>query len=693
MCARALEGGLELRWVLRLYDERPFLLLRLEAANRGRESIRLDSFTLLAGTAFPALAGEPSGFFVAGWHDWVFTGFRGARQRSVRSALAPLTGPMHFDPALPTGRRPGEFWSSGWGVLVGREQGLVAGFVTQADQFGRVRAVCRKGGSRLELTAAADGVPLDPGESLASEWGYLQPVDLPHEEALACYAEATAREMHPRVPAEPPPLKWTHWYRFFQDIDEEKFLANVRDVAALRGRLPFRTAQLDDGYQAAWGDWLECNERFPRGLQVLAREVRACGLIPGLWLAPFAVQPGSRLERGHPEWLLRDGHGRPVRAGHLYSFSGRALDLSHPGALEHVRRMGETLRQWGFGFIKADFCYAGALPGARFDPRVTRAQGLRRGLSALRAGIGEETFLLGCGCPFGPAIGIVDAMRVGPDTAPSWHPELWSAAWTRPLLRRERSVPSLRNTMRHTMAHSALHRRWWWNDPDCLLVREESSRLTADEVRSAVSLLGLSGGMVISSDEVARLSPQRRGWLALATPILSPGGRSLDMLEREMPELYDLPVRTGWGSWHVALVANWTDRPRRGSLELARLGLPPEEPVHLFDFWNHSHVRHQGPLVDLGRLEPHASRLLRICPAPAAVLVGSTLHITQGLEVSSIRSGTDAGRLQVELRDLGRSVEGELWFVRADGELRAVPVKVSGPAVIDVDLGRPPRPG
>ena len=590
----------------------------------------------------------------------MFTGFRRADQRDVRSALAALSGPMHFDPALPVSRRPGEFSSSGWGALVGARQALVAGFVTQWDQFGRVRAACRAEGSPLELACGADGVPLDPGEEMASEWGYLEAVDLPHPEPLGGFAEAAAREMRPRVPAEAPPLKWTHWYRFFQDIDEGRFLANARELAGLRGELPFRTAQLDDGYQAAWGDWLECNARFPHGLASLAREVRASGLTPGLWLAPFAAQPGSRLEREHPQWLLRDIRGKPVRAGWLYSFHGRALDLSHPGALEHVQRLGEQLRAWGFGFVKADFCYAGALPGARFDPRVTRAQALRRGLAALRAGIGEETFLLGCGCPFGPGIGIVDAMRVGPDTAPSWHPELWSAPWTRLFLRRERSVPSLRNNMRQTMAHSALHRRWWWNDPDCLLVRPGNTRLTANEVQAAVGLIGLSGGMVISSDEVARLPPERRRWIALLSPVLSPGGRALDMLEREMPELYDLPVRTAWGSWHVALVANWGDRPCRRRLELARLGLPPDQPVDVFDFWSRSCFRHRGPDLDLGRIEPHASRLLRICPATAAApgLVGSTLHITQGMEIIGVRQGPRPGHLEVELRDLGRRVEG-----------------------------------
>jgi len=685
LSARAPVNGLVLRWVFRLYDERPFLLLRLEAANRGRDRLFVDRFTPLSGRGL-----QGTGFLKAGWHDWVYAGFRRAGQRDVRSLLAPGSGPMHFDPALPIGRRPGEFWSSGWGVLAGAGRALAAGFVTQAEQFGQVPAACRRG--LLELIAPADGVPLEPGEELASEWGYFEALELPHPEPLAGFAEAAARAMRPRVPTEAPPLTWTHWYRFFQDIDEERFLANVREIAARGASLPFRTAELDDGYQAAWGDWLECNSKFPSGLEGLAREVRARGLTPGLWLAPFVVQPGSRLEREHPEWLLRDRRGRPVGAGFFYSFFGHALDLSHPGALEHVRLLGERLRGWGFGFLKADFCYAGALPGARSDPRVTRAQALRRGLQALRAGIGEEAFLLGCGCPFGPAVGVVDAMRVGPDTAPAWHPELWSLPWTRALLRRERSVPSLRNNLRHTLVHSALHRRWWWNDPDCLLVRADPTRLTEPEVQSAVGLLGLSGGMVISSDEVARLSPERRRWLELLTPILSPGGRALDLLEGEMPELYDLPVQTEWGAWHVVLAANWADRPRRKVLELARLGLPAEEPVHVFDFWNRSYARHQGARLDLGPLEPHASRLLRLCPLgrqPAPCLVGSTLHVTQGLEIALLRAEPDreAGvRVRVELKDLGRSVEGELGVARPGGQAQAVPVRARGAFVLEAEL-------
>ncbi len=696
--------GLRLSLSMRLYERRPFLLLRLTAENAGPERFFLERFVLARGAVFFAGAEAAAadraarGFFKAGWHDWVFAGFREAGRRDVRSLLKPWSGKMHFDPELPIGRRRGEFWGSGWGVLAGGRQAVVAGLATLAEQFGRVHARCRPAG--LELAAAADGVPLEPGQSRASEWGYLELLDLPHPEPLAGYAEAVARGMRPRVPAGPPPPAWTHWYQYFQDIREESFLGSVRALAAQRGELAFGIAQLDDGYQRAWGDWLECNAKFPRGLGVLAAEVRANGLTPGLWLAPFVVQPDSRLAREHPEWLLRDARGRPVGSGYFYSFFGQALDATHPAVEEHLERLGETLKGWGFGFIKADFCYAGALPAVRHDPGLTRAQALRRGLAALRRGLGEQAFLLGCGCPYGPALGIVDAMRIGPDTAPSWRPELWSLPWTRPLLGAERSLPSLRNSLRHVLAHSALHRRWWWNDPDCLLARDLDTRLGPEEVRSALSLLGLSGGLLVSSDEPARLSPERRRWLSLLVPALSPGGRALDLLEREMPELYDLPLSAPWGGWHVVLVANWREKPRRKSLPLERLGLPAGRPLFVFDFWGRSCFRHSGPVLELGELAPHASRLLRLCPAdlPGPCLAGSTLHVTQGLEVAALEAAPlepgQGTRVQVELRDLGRPAEGELWLALPGGEPGPLAVAARGRTRLSWDLPDPlPGPG
>ena len=83
--------------------------------------------------------------------------------------------------------------------------------------------------------------------------------------------------------------------------------------------------------------------------------------------------------------------------------------------------------RFGYDYLKLDFLFAAAAEGTRHDPGLTRAQTLRRGLEAIRRGAGKKTFILGCGCPLGPAIGIVDGMRIGPDVAPHWERRSWRA--------------------------------------------------------------------------------------------------------------------------------------------------------------------------------------------------------------------------------------------------------------------------
>lgn len=667
----------------RVYEAHPFLLLRLAAQNLGSQPLYMHELSLLqaghgnSGQVRFSQQAQSLDFFKVGWHDWVYSGLRHGDQKDVTTRLGFFANKMVFNPALPIGRRTGEFWGEGWGILTDQQSAILAGFVSTADQFGVLHADCSPPRNAFSLIAQADGIPLQPGAELASEWGYLQFISLPAFDPAADYTQAVARQMQARLPAEQPPAKWNHWYHFFENITEDLFLANLQAIDRIQDTIPFRTVQLDDGYQSAWGDWDTCNPKFPHGLGYLAEQVRQKGYTPGHWLAPFVVDPRSRLAQQHPDWLVKDEKGRPLRSGFFTHFFGYALDASHPAVLEHLRvLMDKIAHQWGFGFIKTDFVYAGALPGVRHNPNLTRAQVFRQGMQAIRQGIGEETFLLGCGCPFGPAIGIVDAMRVGPDTAPAWYPYLWNMSWAGPLIREERSVASLRNNIRHTLGLSALHRRWWWNDPDCLMVRDQDTHLTEDEVISSLSLIGLSGGLLINSDDLTRLSPQRQQLVSLLTPILSPGARPLDWLEREMPEIYDLPINQPWGDWHVVAIFNWQDRPAAPRLAVERLGFKPDEDLHVFDFWRRSYRLHQGAAIPLGEIPPHGCRVLRICRLDAMPrLVGSTLHITQGGEIHDWQTTKDG--LQIEFADLGRKADGEIWLslpltpiqARLDGEL------------------------
>jgi len=682
----ATSDGIELTYRINTYDQQPFLLLQLSVCNQGPQSIYLHEMCLFQAASSAngcVQLSKPIGglrFFKVGWHGWDYSGLRQHNEHNSSSKLGFLTSLSYSNPITPKPHARGEFWSEGWGILADVWVAMLAGFVSTARQFGQVYACTRPGQETLMLITQADGIRLDPGETCASEWGYLQFVPLPNPEPAADFVMAVARQMQARLPVAPPPPMWTHWYHFYHNISEELFLQNLDALAEHRKDLPYQVVELDDGYQSAWGDWTTTNLKFPHGLAQLAADITAKGFTPGLWLAPFVVQSKSQVASTHPDWLVKDQRGKPASAGFLYNMFIQALDTSHPAVLEHLRTLADTLvHQYGYGMLKVDFLYAGALPGIRHNPKLTRAEALRLGLEAIRQGAGEETFLLGCGCPFGPAIGVLDAMRIGPDTAPSWEPYFHWLPWAGPLIKREPSMPSLRNALRHTLNLSTLHQRWWWNDPDCLLVRDEHTRLkgtpgsfrlkgtpdspglTSPEVHSAVTLVGLSGGMLVSSDDLRQLTPGRLRWISLLIPNLGLRGLPLNWLEHEMPRVYQVKLEHDGQAWQLVALFNWNNRPADCWLRFTELGYAPGAALYVYDFWEGHYWRVTDPHRLFPGIPAHGCKLLRVCEVSAEPqLVGDTLHLSQGAELASMRM--KQGRLVLETVDMGRRVEGDLWF-------------------------------
>jgi alpha-galactosidase len=292
-------------------------------------------------------------------------------------------------------------------------------------------------------------------------------------------------------------------------------------------------------------------------------------------------------------------------------------------------------------------------------------------LEAIRLGAGDDTFLLACGCPFGPAIGIADAMRIGPDTAPSWEPYFNWLPWITPFIKKEGSPPSLRNALRHTINLDVLHRRWWWNDPDCLLVREDRTSLTPAEVQTAVTLVGLSGGMFVSSDDLSTLSQERLRWISLLVPNLGLHGHSSDLLERELPLSYQVEVHTPCGDYNLLALFNWGDQAADCLADLRSLGFPVGAELVVFDFWNEAYFRTAERELIIPDVPPHGCRLMRICQLTGApLIIGDTMHISQGAEF--IASGMQDGILRLETLDFNRWVSGTLYL-----SLPAVPTSAT----------------
>jgi alpha-galactosidase len=278
-----------------------------------------------------------------------------------------------------------------------------------------------------------------------------------------------------------PPV-WCSWYQYFAEVTEADIVSNLTAMGELR--LPFGVVQIDDGYEAAPGDWLIPSGRFT-SLPDLVRRISDAGRRAGIWIAPALIAPHSDLLARHPGWAVRDGEtGEPVFVGHGCT----ALDFTNPAAAQYLTGVLRQMREWGIDYFKIDFAYAGACAGRRHDD-VTGVEAYRRGLHLIRDAIGSEATLLGCGAPILPSVGLVDAMRVGPDIAASYEPPGGHP-----------SKPSQRNATRNVVARGWQQGRFWVNDPDCLMARPDMERREA-WARTVAEF----GGLRSSGDGLAAL--------------------------------------------------------------------------------------------------------------------------------------------------------------------------------------------
>ncbi len=641
--------GLAIKLSFALSDSHPFLFWKLQLENHGEQPVQIERIELLrldpaaGGTIFARPPLNPA-FFSNGWQSWSYCGVYGAGDQFHRTRLGPLRAPTDVNQGTPQPSRRGHFSSDMFAVLGDRvlRAGILAGFLSQKQHFGSLEARIDSSLPRLRMWANGDGVRLDSGAGMNTDWACLQFIQIDQPDPLGAYLERVAREhgLEDLPPARyPSPTGWCSWYQFSSEqytgtITASALESNLDALRRLQINLPLQIFQIDDGYQAQVGDWFNFAATFPQGVAPLAEKIASDGLTPGLWLAPFIVHPKSRLAAEHPDWLLRGRLNRPVNAGFLWNTIATALDLTQPDALAYASQVVErAVHEWGFPYIKLDFLYAGALPGKRHDPTVTRAQALRAGIEALRAAAGDAAFLLGCGSPLGSAIGLVNAMRINPDTHWTWYPDINGL---QSLVRHEANLPSAYYASRNAISRAPLHRRWWINDPDCLLLRENTS-LTEAEVRTTASVVSMTGGSLILSDDLPALSPAR---LQIAERLLPLAGRAAQILEwfdLETPSRLRLDLENSAGEWHLLAYINWDDEPQDITVNLREFGLDPQVTYLAREFWTQkTHRMGRGKLLR-ERLLPHDALLLAVRPLTSGQpqYLGSDLHITQGIEVAS----------------------------------------------------------
>ncbi|GAB4478250.1 MAG: alpha-galactosidase [Anaerolineales bacterium] len=348
-------------------------------------------------------------------------------------------------------------------------------------------------GARLQLD---ENRLLAFSESGSAEWILVRGKE---SEIFAHYTQALLQK-YPLHRQRKPPRVWCSWYSFYRFIKEEIIHRVLDDL----GDLPFDVIQIDDGWQISTGDW-EANYKFPSGMADLAAHIQASGRQAGLWLSPFIVTADSTIFRDHKDWLLLDDQRKPVFAGRNWSGMTYALDITHPAVLEWLEKTIRRVTEWGYSYLKLDFLYAAALPGQRHQ-EMLREAAFRQALQVIR-NAAPEAYILACGAPILPCLGLCDGIRIGPDVTPYWLNKPLSAWLNNP------NHPSTQNAIR-----TCLHRLWLKPlidiDPDVVYFRSKYNALSIEQ-RHLMRDLALLCGFRSTSDPPYWLTAQEREELRL----------------------------------------------------------------------------------------------------------------------------------------------------------------------------------
>ena len=260
--------------------------------------------------------------------------------------------------------------------------------------------------------------------------------------------------------------------------------------------------------------------------------------------------------------------------------------------------------------------------------------------------------------------------RISADAGLTWQPTLplpYADEW---------NLPCARNMIRNTINRLGMHGAWWINDPDCLLLREDGTTFTDDEIRGIVTVKAFSGGSLIISDDLKAVPERRLAILAKVLPCTNLAAIAVDLLDKSMPEVLRLELTNGDDAWSLVAACNWATIHATGgkgptkshSVTWSQAGLDKQlaslqsqltHPdrymycLHIYEFWTHSYFHRLLTYADLADPAPltlgpvpHHSALiyafrLQALPLPGqgedgiqAAYLGSNIHFSCGLEVA-----------------------------------------------------------
>jgi len=508
-------------------------------------------------------------------------------------------------------------------------RGVVGGWLTHDRGSGVLFSPVSDQSVRIQAQLDYGRLRIKPGDSAESELfalGCFEDARL----GLEAYADTISKIYSIKLP--PLPSGYCTWYmEKNQGASDEKHLVELAGYAA-RNLKPFGLdfIQIDDGWQAGTsknGPKKNFTTHaptgpYPTGMRVTAKAISDLGFTPGIWFMPFAGTWNDPYFKAHQDWFVKGPDGKPFDT----AWGGTCLDMTQPGAREHTRsEVKRIAKDWGYRLFKLDGFWTGSatrqiyvnngykddgIGEAQFaNPDKTNIEALRDGVKLVRQAAGSKVFLLGC-CvsqnmrSFGGSFGLLDAMRVGPDTG--------SDAIGAP----------------HASRLWFLNGRVWWNDPDCVSVRSSTS---LEQARLNASFTTIAGDLFYNSDWMPDFAEERLDILRRCLPAHQLKARPVDVFESDPARIWHLADTRQARRRDVVALYNWDKAPASIACPVDRIGLPPAKEYVGFDFWANRFI---APFKDQVRadLPPGACRILAILPVSEhPQMLSTSRHVTQGM--------------------------------------------------------------
>jgi hypothetical protein len=361
---------------------------------------------------------------------------------------------------------------------------------------------------------------------------------------------------------------------------------------------------------------------YPSGMKANAATLASNGLKAGLWFMPFSWDPRDPLFSGHPDWFVK----KPDGSNYEVLWAGWCVDMTRQDTRAFLADTVKRItNDWGYRYLKPDAMWTGlaalcTYPGTQFvddhygdadftDKYATNLDAYRSGIQTMRSAAAPGTYIAACNVAqnfrsMGGAIGLVDAMRIGPDTGANW-------------------ADILPNFHLGSRLYFFNH-RVWHNDPDCLMLR---SPLTSQQAQTFASWVAVTGSLNLVSEWLPGLPDDRIECIKRSMPNVGIAAKPLDVFEHTPAQVWEIKQQNR----HVVGLFNYdATKPANISIPLKRLGYKPSGMlIYQLDYWTQKVTVVTGG--DVSATLPACGNSILSLRAVGAhpQLLGSNRHITQ----------------------------------------------------------------